>query len=697
MKNISTRRYVSVLIYILIFTAAVSSAYAAPISDMKLREFFPKVEDLEGGAELWLNTGIRSKKEDNHTVYSTTYSFYSGKSKKLMNIIRKGEYETNIALYSFNNFVDASMYFRELTKDAPKNRSQQVKFGERGLFFLYPKSGYINDADFYLVFINKTFVVWMHANDGFALMDIANPVNDALSKYILDNTGMYLIKKLTIEAYAEGFARERKQLEFTTDYPASIKVSGKVFDKEITPLPVATVNILETGDSFFTNSEGYFEHTILLDGISDIELSTNFYLDMDQAEKMTRFDGGLLQSELTYNADGKNRTQIWKLETAGEKIFGTAYIKIKDKYRDYPLKGEIQKDNITITLDCGKAGSDFGCEQVFEGKYTGSGISGKWTGTGGGGIFSADGTVYQPAERKIILSADTGQIKTFSVDFEGRLQKSDDSLLNIGAGMDSNAMIFVKPFREKLALDPMYTISAKLVMTHLPDNQKGDISVFKYGLKTSGTQAYLADSRYAGQLYKSEEPYKFEMDITQQLLETGEPFVIGGVPEAGSYGNHMFASAKGQYDALKPYIVITEYRKEGEKTKNSRPFVFINKAKKSGDYIGSRNKPGADKTEDLCYDAVFSYPGGKLTDFELEITGDIRRKYNTNPLDIYPLVGFIKNKELLNKSDGSIDYLFEKSPEKLKICVNGNFEPDGKESISYKFFIDGRPVEGLIQ
>ncbi len=86
------------------------------------------------------------------------------------------------------------MHYRELTKDAPKNRSQQVRFGERGLFFIYPKSGYINDADFYLVYINKTFVVWMHANDGFALMDIANPVNEALDQYILNNTSMYLIR-----------------------------------------------------------------------------------------------------------------------------------------------------------------------------------------------------------------------------------------------------------------------------------------------------------------------------------------------------------------------------------------------------------------------------------------------------------------------------------------------------------------------
>lgn len=288
----------------------------------------------------------------------------------------------------------------------------------------------------------------MHANDGFALMDIANPVNEALDQYILNNTSMYLIKKLTIEAQAEGYQMETKQMEFTTDFPASIKVSGKVFSKDIDPLAVATVNILETGDSILTDSEGYFEHTILLDGIKDIELSTNFYLDFDKVEKMTRFKGGLLESELKYNKDGKIRNQIWNLETAGKKVFGTAYIKVKKGHKAYPIKGGELSDGslITLTLDCGKSGSDFGCEQVFEGSLKGDGLEGSWSGgTGGGGVFKADSGGYKSSERKIILSDNTAQIKTFAVNFDGQLLKSADNMLNIGAGSDSNAMVFVKP------------------------------------------------------------------------------------------------------------------------------------------------------------------------------------------------------------------------------------------------------------
>lgn len=671
------------------------SAAHAQISEMQARAFFPKVENLEGGAELWLNTGVRTKKEDTHTVYSTSYSYYSGKSQKLMNIVRKGNYETNIAVYSFNNFVDASMYFHELIKDAPKKRSQQVRFGERGLFFLYPKSGYINDADFYLVFINKTFVVWMYSNDGFALMDIANPVNEALDRFITDNTKMYLVKRLTLESFADGYKLQTKSLSFTTDSPASIKVSGKVFTKDIDPMSAATVNILETGDSFLTDKNGYFEHTILLDGIDDIELSANFYLEPDEVEQAARFTGGLLESGLKYNRDGKTRPQLWNLETAGKRVFGTAYVTTSKGYKGYPIKGELNGDAVSLTLDCRAAGSDFGCEQTFKGRLKSPGITGTWDGTGGGGTFEANNEIYRPVERKIILSGETAQIKTFTVNFKGMLQKSADNLLNIGAGSDSNAMIYVKPNSDVMKLDPLKTISAKLVLTHMPDNQNGSMSVFKYGLRTEGAKAFLAGSRFAGQLYKSEEPYKFETDITDLLEEDGA-FVIGGVPEAGSRANHMFAPASAGYEALKPYIVITEYSKSDGPVRIERPFIMINKAKKSEDLIGDRNRPGPDGKPDYCYEAVFSYPGKHVTGFDLEIAGNIKRRYNTNPLDIYPLVGFIKNGKLVNDDKGALDLLLEKSAEKVNICINGTYVPQDTDRLSYRYYIDGKPVEGFV-
>ncbi len=86
-------------------------------------------------------------------------------------------------------------------------------------------------------------------------------------------------------------------------------------------------------------------------------------------------------------------------------------------------------------------------------------------------------------------------------------------------------------------------------------------------LKHENAKAFLASSKFAGQLYKSDEPYKIEIDITDAMTDGTEAFVIGGVPEAGSYGNHNFSPATANYESLKPYIVITEYSKKQQKSK----------------------------------------------------------------------------------------------------------------------------------
>jgi hypothetical protein len=682
---------------LLLLIAIAAPSFAEGVSDGEIKKIFPNVESLDGGAEMWLNTGVRKTPQTNHTIYSTTYSYFSGKAQKLMNIVRKKKYETNIAVYSFNNFVDAAQYYRELTKDAPENRSQQVRFGERGLFFLYPKSGYINDADFYLVFINKTFVVWMHADDGFALMDIANPVNEAMDELIVNNTELYLMKRITVEAFVDGYKVQSKPIEFTNDFPSSIKVSGKVFDKNVKPMPVATVNILETGDSFYTDNDGYFEHTIMLDGINDIELSTNFYLEEDRKHLVSSFKDGLLEANVKASKNKKSRTQLWKLEKAGDKIFGTAYVKTSKGYKEYPMKGEVGKgDQLTLHLDCSRAGTNFKCEQNFVGKVSKSGINGVWTGTGGGGSFFADSQKFSVTQRKITVSDQIAQIKTFAVGFDGKLQRSDDSILNIASGHDSNAMLFIKPYRTKLKLDNIKTISAKLVLTHLPKNQKGNFSIFKYEMVRNGTKASLGKSKYAGQLVSSEEPYKTEIDITDMLTENDDAFIVGGVPEAGSIGNHLFSPVSSKYDFLKPFIVVSEYSEVKRSTITRKPFKFFRKLKESTDLIADTNKPKPDGVKDYCFETVFNYPDKKLTNFNLEISNGVRRKYNTNPLDIYPLVGIIKNGKLLNSKNGAVSYTFGSEPEKINICINGSYKPAKTDRISYRYTIGGKSVEGIV-
>ncbi len=670
--------------------------FAAGISDGDIRGFFPKADELPGGSELWLATGVRSTPGKNHTAYSATYSYYSGKSDKLMDIIRKKQYRTNVAVYSFNNFVDAEKLFKQLTNDAPKNRSQMVRFGERGLFFIYPRSGYINDADFYLVFINRTFVVWMQADDGFAIMDVANPVNEAINRFIVNNPKIYMTKSIHLQASAEGLETQTKKLDFTTDYPASIKVSGKVFDRKAGALQGARVMILETGDSMITSADGSFSKTLLLDGIKDVELSANFYMEQDEASKAASFGSGLVEAVLS-SSDGDRRTQLWKLDSVTESYFGTAYIKTSKGTAGYPLTGKIMKNGLlNLTLDCSNTGIDFKCQQVFTGQVKNGKIQGKWSGTGGGGTFSAELGKYTPVTRKVMITKDVADIRTMISPNSGVYTQADTPSLVVSSNPNNNAVIYVSPDMNRLGLDDVTTAEVKLVLTHIPKNQSGSLSVFLFDADMGlDKKLRLGRGSYAGQAVTSEEPYKAEFEV-YDMLKAGKAFALGTVQEAKSNGFHVFSGAGEQYDTLKPYFLITEYSDSGKKSA-VKPFIFAKTLKAGGDNLGDRNKPQKDGIDDVCFEGTFAFPGGRLSSFEIEISGAIKKVFNTNPVDIYPLAGILRDGKMLNRPDGSIDLLLENPAEKFDICVNGTYKPEKNERIIYRYIVDGTPYEGFAE
>ncbi|MCD8553791.1 hypothetical protein [Seleniivibrio sp.] len=669
--------------------------FAAGITDNDIRGFFPKADDLPGGSELWLGTGVRSTPGKNNTAYSATYSYYSGKSEKLMNIVRRDQYKTNVAIYSFNNFVDAEKLFKQLTDDAPKNRSQMVRFGERGLFFIFPKSSNINDADFYLVFINRTFVVWIQADDGFAIMDIANPVNDAIRKFIADNPKLYMTKAIHLQASGNGYETQTKRIEFTTDFPASIKLSGKVFNNKTVPMQNVRVTVLETGDSVLTAADGSFSKTLLLDGIKDIELSANFYMDMDAASRSGRFASGLVETVLK-DADGAERTQLWKLDSVTDSYFGTAYIKTSKGTNGYPISGKIMKNGqLNLTLDCSNTGIDFKCQQVFTGQIKSGKLQGKWSGTGGGGTFESDLSKYSAVTRKVMITKDVADIRTMISNNNGIYTQADTPSLVVSSNANNNAIIYAVPDVKKLGLDEVTTAGVKLVLTHVPKNQAGSLSVFLMDADAADKKVRTGRGTYSGQVVTSEEPYKAEFEV-YDMIKDGKPFALGTVQEAKATGFHVFSGSSEQYDTLKPYFLITEYSDKG-KTRTEKQFTFVRTAMKGGDYVGDRNKPQQDGIEDVCYSGVFAYPGGRLTSFELEISGSIKRVFNTNPVDIYPLIGIVRDNTLLNKKDGSLNIMLTKPKEQFSLCVNGNYKPEKNERITYRYTIDGTPYEGFAE
>jgi len=51
----------------------------------------------------------------------------------------------------------------------------------------------------------------------------------------------------------------------------------------------------------------------------------------------------------------------------------------------------------------------------------------------------------------------------------------------------------------------------------------------------------------------------------------------------------------------------------------------------------------------------------------------------------------------MNDSKGKLILPLERSTEKVKICINGSYVPKMTDKISYKYYIDGKPVEGILR
>jgi hypothetical protein len=278
----------------------------------------------------------------------------------------------------------------------------------------------------------------------------------------------------------------------------------------------------------------------------------------------------------------------------------------------------------------------------------------------------------------------------------GVYTQADTPSLVGSSNQNNNALIYVAPDITKMGLSEMTTAGVKLVLTHVPKNQAGSLSVFLFDADM-GTDKKLRVGRgsYSGQAVTSEEPYKAEFEV-YDMVKDGKPFALGTVAEAKAAGFHVFSGPAEQYDTLKPYFLVTEYSDKG-KLATGKPFTFNRTLKSGGDNVGDRNKPQMDGVEDVCFEGTFAYPGGRLTSFELEINGTMKRVFNTNPVDIYPLVGIVRDGELVNRKDGSLNIMLSKAKEQFSLCVNGSYKPEKNERITYRYTIDGTPYEGFAE
>jgi len=688
-----------ILIILSLLIALTFQAQALTRFEKAAKNFFPSIAKLTGGKQYWLKTAMKQETTKDHTKYYVNYSHFSPKGEVLLNIKRKKKYEVNAEIYIFKTILKAHDFFAEQAAKGNQENIKRVRFGDIGAFYFYPKSKYINDADFHLIFISKTFVVKVNADDGFALMDVAYGINRRLSKFVADNYKLYLKSKLTIMTEANGFKGQAKELLFTGESPSVVKINGIVLDKESRPIKNAEIRISETGKSTKTDNMGKYEFVLKLEGENPYEFKNNFFLTPLKKEKKL-FTDGYYTVETTYEKTGKKQVQTWMLNIYGNAVRGEASIKIGDKIKTFPLTGSIHGKKLDVKLDCSNNNSVYGCNQTYKGNVGDKFATGGWRGTGGGGHWKLDKNSFTSKLKQIILDQANTKINP-AVFFKGEVKFLNDwEGLFISSGMGNTRFLQVRIKPDKLNINKKLVKRAVLELTRLPGGHEGNIKIYKYNLEKDPKTLKIIPGQlsFTGELESSDEPQVVGIDITDYLLGDDKPLgiAVGPLDLTSKTSKHRFAGIKSSFRSLKPRLILTMYTAK-ENIKKKLPPIRISYGKRMKDYVGVLPKVTGDSQNDIELKTIFALQGKTLEEIHFENLGPAKRKWNTVPFDIYPVVGVVKEGNVINLKDGTIKYPLEKSEEELYLYLHKGSLENAEIDLRYRMKISGTWYEGSIK
>lgn len=688
------------LLLCLIFFAVASIAQAKPELDKTVKSFFPKPSQLTGGEERWLGTAITEKDIVNGFVYTTAYSYYSPKEQSIMNIKRKKTFDVKASIYAFNNYVSAYDQYDLLAKKAPKGKVQEIAFGDRGIFYYIPNSSYINDANFTIVFINKIFVAEITADDGFALMDAAANINADIHKFIISNLEYFIVRNISLSVTADGFERFGDILGFTEEEPSEITIKGTAFSDDVTPLKDAEVTFLETGKTIKTDKNGAYSYTVKMGGNKPVVITKNFYLKKIETDtdKSLSLEDGVFAVNIDKEDGASEPSSVWKLAFYGNTVHGKALMGEEGRQRLYPLRGTYESGVLLLNLDCRTQGSSFKCARNFEGKIDESGIlEGSWTGTGGGGKWKLHLNSYAETTEYIYLNEDNSNFRKLS--FKNGETKIDEGALVVSSSDAGVTGVLFSLEKDKPEFNEVFIKSAKLVLTHLPQQQFGTISLFRFITETKNNKIYpVAETMvYAGDLSVKQEYYEIEADVTDYIFSSARSGVlISPMLEGDKSGaSHLFAGVDAKPAAYAPRLKTIRYIPSDEADEDV-PISIKIETVSGKDVVGNTNTIRPDGKPDTIFDAVFKMPGKTITSMEIFSEEMASGKRNTEPLDIYSVIGFIKNDVPVNETNGSVSILLEEPIERFKLHI-APIRDNANEELKYRITISGKVFEGTIE
>lgn len=674
------------VIFILLFVFSTTYAFSQTIKEAK--DILPKASEMKGGSSSWIVSGVNKEKRGRCTVYDNTYAYYSTKKEKILDIERSNTYMVSARIFDCDNFGVAFDTYKELAeiskKNAKKKQIAPVPFGEQGIMVALPLKdvqGRSQQANYYVTFIFRNFVIQVYSDDGFAQMDMSGEIEKRIYKYLESKGINYAVNKINLLVNT-GKSEYIDSLSFTGDKVASVLITGILLDINNKPVPNASIKSIETNQQTQTDKYGKFSLLVSSGEGKSISMVKTIFLPFAYTGQVQALSTGFYPIEVKKNGQVVYSALINVL-VDGSRLSGYMIDRVSNKR--FPLSGNVRGDNVTLDADCTEQGASFNCRKIFKGSLVSDYlVKGKAIGVGSGD-FTIDKKKFTVFTENPYIR-DTGAELKLTVLNNGMQKYSSQNNLALNSGNNASYLEFnTNIFNGK---DMLYFKEAYLKFNVLGLNIKNEaeITLFERIVNKNGiiTMHKIAPLKTITNKDNSE----LSLDVSSQIrMPAKDGYFIG------------ITGAEGDYIILNGSNVRLElsYYGDADTYKIRKVLSFTVSDFQGEDIVANKGNIEKDGENDLVISLNVAAKGRILESLEVVAEGKSKRAWNTKPNDIYPAVGVVQEGGILNNSNGTINIKLNNNDEKFDLHLyKGSMREEDISKLTIKAVIDGKIYEEFI-
>lgn len=609
--------------------------------------------------------------------------------EKILDIERENTYVVSARIFECDNFAEALKNYKELAdiskKHAKRKQVAPVPFGEQGIMVALPlqtKQGKSQQANFYVTYIFRNFVIQVYSDDGFAQMDMSGAIESNIYKYLKTKDINYAVNRINLKVET-GTALYMDSLSFTGDKVASVLISGIVLDANNKPVPDAKITAVETNQTTISDKSGKFSINVTSGKGKSISMVKTIMLPFPIHGERLALSTGFYPIEVK-NKDKEVFSGLLNILVKNNRVSG--YLIDTNLNKRFPVTGYVRGDNVTIDTDCTEPGSALNCRKIFKGSLVSDYVvQGKAIGVGSGD-FTIDKNKFTVITESPYIR-DAGITINLSVLQNGVQKYSRQNNMPLNAGTANKSYIELKT-NDFIGKDMLYFKEAflKLNVLGLNIKNKAEIVLFKRVVDKSGNVSMLRIAPL--KTVTKDDINEISLDISSQIRQPNEQgYFIGLIGDEKDYiifnGNTIRIDLSYYEDAssYKPRKVLSIALKD---------FNGV-------DMVANKGYIEKDSQQDIILSLSISARGRNLEQIEVIADADTRRVWNTVIDDIYPAIAVLQNGGILNEDDSSINIPLKSDDEIFDLHLyKGSLIEENIKKITVKAVIDGKLYENFI-